>query len=262
MLKVGVYVDAANIDMNGGFQMRYEVLRQFAEQGRDKAMRLNSYATFDPIRAEDTPEYRRKKSAYFSALRRQGFKVIVKNYQWRTNEFGERTAKANADMDMAVDILTQAKHLDRVLLVTGDGDFCKVAAALQNHGVRVEGLAFDNVSGDLVNELDGFTWGQTVPGLVDLSPVDDPKEIYFCGEVESYNEEKKYGFITYRDAPFDPYQSKRVFFHANNSAKGFQWLDGVLCRSSKSLVKFKLIAADSQRHEFQAGNVDIVMERH
>lgn len=32
-LKVGVYIDVANLAMNGGFGMRYEVLREFACRG-------------------------------------------------------------------------------------------------------------------------------------------------------------------------------------------------------------------------------------
>ena len=39
-MKVGVYVDVANLAMNGGFRMRYEVLRAFACRGGYEAVRL------------------------------------------------------------------------------------------------------------------------------------------------------------------------------------------------------------------------------
>jgi len=49
-LKVGVYIDVSNIVMNGGFGMRYEVLRKFACRGNAEPMRLNAYVSYDPER--------------------------------------------------------------------------------------------------------------------------------------------------------------------------------------------------------------------
>lgn len=47
LLKVGVYIDVSNLVMNGGFGMRYEVLRQFACRDGAVPMRLNAYVSFD-----------------------------------------------------------------------------------------------------------------------------------------------------------------------------------------------------------------------
>ena len=47
-LKVGVFVDAQNVRYNGGYNMRYDVLRRFAGRGERSLLRLNTYVAFDP----------------------------------------------------------------------------------------------------------------------------------------------------------------------------------------------------------------------
>lgn len=169
-VRIGVYVDVANITMNGGYGMKYDVLREFACRDGAHAIRLNAYAAFDQERADIDPLYRAKKRRYHDVLREQGFKVIEKIVKWYTDDEGNRIGKANADIDMAVDALLQSENLDRVVLVTGDGDFVQVVRALQNHGCRVEVVAFDNVSNDLRREADMFLSGYLVPNLLPQTP--------------------------------------------------------------------------------------------
>ena len=139
---IGVYVDAANISRNGGQRMQYDVLRKFACRDYAEALRLNVYLSYDGEKAETNLIYRDRARAYQSALREIGYKVIEKRVKWFEDELGNRFGKANADLDMAVDVLLQSENLDRVLLVTGDGDFVQVVRALQNKRCRVEGKDF------------------------------------------------------------------------------------------------------------------------
>ena len=74
---------------------------------------------------------------YLSILRSFGYKVITKAIKWFEDENGTRYGKANADLDMAVDILTQSQNLDKVYLLTGDGDFTRVVQAVQNMGAEL-----------------------------------------------------------------------------------------------------------------------------
>ena len=127
--KVGVYVDAANISRNGGQRMQYDILREFACRDHAEPLRLNVYLSYDEERAETNTIYRDKARAYQSALRELGYKVIEKRVKWFQDEAGNRFGKANADLDMAVDVLLQSENLDRVLLATGDGDFVQVVRA-------------------------------------------------------------------------------------------------------------------------------------
>jgi len=201
-LKVGVYVDVSNIAQNGGYGMHYDILREYACRNYGVAMRLNAYIAYDKEKAKMNPEYRVKTDNYHSLLREFGFKVIVKEVKWYTDENNNRFCKANADLDMAVDVLSQSDKLDYVLLATGDGDFVQVVKTLQNKGCRVEVMAFTNVSGDLKREVDVFTSGFIVPELIQTNNEYEGKA---WGDIGSrvrgvcYNwvHDKGYGFMRF-----------------------------------------------------------------
>jgi uncharacterized LabA/DUF88 family protein len=232
LAKIGVYVDVANVNRNGGYGMHYDILREFACRDNAEALRLNAYVSFDPERAREDVAYRKGINGYFSVLREYGFKVIQKNVKWYEDEKGNRYGKANADLDMAVDVLLQSRNLDRVILVTGDGDFIKVVQAIQNYGCRVEIVGFDNVSSELKREADMFISGYLIPNL--LPPKKASENSPNWGELGSvvrgycyhYDEEKGFGFMRYMDRigqglwitdsrnEESPYRS--VFFHGSN----------------------------------------------
>jgi uncharacterized LabA/DUF88 family protein len=166
--RVGVYVDAENLRLNGGYGMRYDVLREFACRGEAEAVRLNVYIAYDENRAGKDQAYKGKINEFFLVLRDFGYKVNRKTVKWFTDESGNRFGKANADLDMAVDILLQSENLDRVVLATGDGDFVKAVRAVQNKGCRVEIVAFQNVSQELRDEADMFMPGYLIPNLMEM----------------------------------------------------------------------------------------------
>lgn len=225
-VKVGVYVDVSNISMSGGFGMRFDVLRQFACRGGGIPMRLNAYVSYDEQRAKTDNDYYLRQTRFHTALRDIGFKVILKIVKWYTDEDGNRYGKSNADMELGIDAVMQSEKLDRVMIVSGDGDFVRVVHALQNRGCRVEVLAFDSVSSDLRKEADMYFSGYLVPNLLPFQEKEDAGE---WGEMHSWvrgvcvTHEKGYGFfrimmegndelwrLNYQD-PLYPY--KTIFFH-------------------------------------------------
>jgi uncharacterized LabA/DUF88 family protein len=199
-LRSGLFVDAENIKRNGGRNLRFEALRQYACRDGTEAVRLNAYVAFDPEAARSRVGYRDGMLRYFSGWRGAGFKVIEKEVQWYEDEDGRRVSKANSDLDLAVDVLLQSARLDRVILVTGDGDFVQVVRAVQDMGCRVELIAFDNVSSRLRREVDFFLSGYLIPGLL---PTEGIREAW--GEVGSrvrgtcmfYNREKSFGLFRF-----------------------------------------------------------------
>ncbi len=234
--KVGVYVDVENIARNGGYGMRYDVLREFA--GRDSAeiLRLNAYVSYDVERAGQDEEYRDGVNKFYSTLRDYGFKVIKKIVKWYEDDTGNRFGKANADLDLGVDALLQSENLDRVLIATGDGDFIQVVTALQNKGCRVEVVALDNVSAELRYEVDLFMSGYLIPNLIptknDSSRSGGPTWGNLGSRVRGscywYNREQGFGFMRFLDKigpglwltdtrhPDSPF--KTVYFHDSNLA--------------------------------------------
>lgn len=166
MRKIGIYVDASNIGMNGGHGMRYDILRELACRAGGDPQRLNAYVAYDDERAATDLVYRSKMHGYHAALRDQGFRLTIKKVKRFQDENGEETKKSNVDLDMAVDLLTESDRLDSVLIGTGDGDFVNVVKALQTRGVRVEVVGFDNVSAELKAAADQFITGWMIPDLV------------------------------------------------------------------------------------------------
>ena len=103
--KIGIYVDVAYIYNNGGQKMQYDALREFACRDYSEPVRMNAYVSYDRDRADWDETYRKGTQNFHSALRDMGYKVIVKEIQWFQDESGNRYGKANADLDLAVDVL-------------------------------------------------------------------------------------------------------------------------------------------------------------
>jgi uncharacterized LabA/DUF88 family protein len=254
-IKVGVFVDAENIRYNGGYQLRYDILRRFAGRYNGSLLRLNTYIAFDKERARDDYDYAKRANAYQQMVRDFGWKIIVKEVRRYTDDEGNVTTKANADLDMAVDAMVQSERLDLVLLVTGDGDFLQVVTALQDRGCRVELLAFRNVSQMLKRQADDYFPGYLIPDLLPISyePRNDWGAPGSCvrGVCSKWFPEKGYGFlrflkkidpnlwITDPREPDSPYES--AFCHANELAEGVS--DEVLMNRD-SILEFYVELSD------------------
>jgi uncharacterized LabA/DUF88 family protein len=132
-LKAGLYVDAANLYRKDGPSINYRVLKEYVSGGRE-LLRSNAYVTVDP----DNPK---PVKGFISALRDIGFKVIEK--EWTRSSDGR--VKANMDMELAVDMLTQAENLDVIVLASGDSDFVRLVLAFQ-----------DRIGFDMIKEADSF----------------------------------------------------------------------------------------------------------
>src|ERR1044072_241087 len=66
-----------------------------------------------------------------------GYTVIAKPAKEFTDPTGRRKIKGNMDIELAIDVLEMAEHLDHVILFSGDGDFCRLVEAVQRRGLRV-----------------------------------------------------------------------------------------------------------------------------
>jgi len=215
MLKTGIYVDAENIRMCGGYGMRYDVLVELAGVGNSTLLRANSYLAEDRERTKDDPEYRQKLYRYHSVIRQCGFKVIKKYVKHFVDDEGILTTKANADMDLAIDALLQARNLDRVILLTGDGDFIRLVLALQNMGCRVEVIGFNHVSNELKEAADNFLSGFLIPGLLPLTSQNG--ENRQRGIAINYNPDRGFGFMRYYRLTQEGLLPQSVFFHCSKA---------------------------------------------
>ena len=218
MLRTAIYVDAENIKMSGGFGMRYDVLVGLANSPDSVMLRANCYLAEDTERTVRDSEYRQKVHSYHNILRQCGFKVIKKTVRRFQDEDGNITTKANADMDLAIDALLQARNLDRIILLTGDGDFLRLVVALQNIGCRVEVSGFHNVSKELREGADAYISGFLVPGLLPIVGAQgDTADQWQRGTVANYNPDRGFGFFRYYRLTDNVLSSDTVFFHLSKS---------------------------------------------
>ena len=144
---VAVFVDVANIfyaAKAAGVDIDYVTLLRSATAGRD-FVRAYAYTGLDPEN-----ENQRQFHAF---LARSGYRVVSKDIR----KYGDGRIKANLDIELVVDMMRMAEHLDIAVVVSGDGDFAPAIRAVQQMGVRVEVISFrGNTSSDLIDVADVF----------------------------------------------------------------------------------------------------------
>lgn len=232
--KVGIYVDAVNVTMNGGFGLRYDILRKFACRDGSIPSRMNVYLAYDERRAEEDKAYRNKTTRFSEVLRDFEYKVVEKPLQYyRDEETEEVITKSTVDMDMAVDMITQADHLDKMVLLTSNGSYVSVVNAVQREGVRVELIGFDNMSGNLKKETDLYISGYLIPGLL---PIESPYAWGIPGSrvrgvCYDFSHNDGYGFLRFliqmnenlwiTDSRFEESPYNTVFAHISQFEENF-----------------------------------------
>ena len=131
--RIAIFIDGANFHSTGktlDFDIDYKkFLELFKAKGR--LIRANYYTAilqnveYSPIQPlMDWLDY-------------NGYHVITKPAKSYTDRDGRSRIKGNMDIEIAVDMVAMADHVDHILLCTGDGDFCAAVAAVQAKGVRV-----------------------------------------------------------------------------------------------------------------------------
>ncbi len=66
-----------------------------------------------------------------------GFTMVTKPAKEFTDHQGRRKIKGNMDIELAVDVMEMAEHVQHIVIFTGDGDFRSLIEAVQRKGVRV-----------------------------------------------------------------------------------------------------------------------------
>ncbi|HVI50298.1 MAG TPA: NYN domain-containing protein [Candidatus Sulfotelmatobacter sp.] len=131
--RIGLFVDGSNLYAAAralGFDIDYKrLLKLFASKGR--LIRAFYYTAlvedqeYSPIRPlVDWLDY-------------NGFTMVTKPTKEFTDASGRRKIKGNMDIELAIDVMEMAQHLDHVVLFSGDGDFRRLVEAVQRKGVRV-----------------------------------------------------------------------------------------------------------------------------
>src|ERR1700761_7537807 len=91
-----------------------------------------------------------------------GYTVVTKAAKEFTDSSGYRKLKGSMDVELTIDALELAPYRDRMVLFSGDGDFCALIAAMQRRGVRVSVVSTIScqppmIADDLRRQADTFT---------------------------------------------------------------------------------------------------------
>lgn len=135
--RIAVFIDGSNLFAGAkmlGFDIDYKELRDlFARQGR--LARIFYYTA-----VMDDKDYMPMRPL-IDWLDYNGFTMVTKRTKEFTDSAGNRRIKGNMDIELAIDMLEMAPHVDHIVLASGDGDFRRLVEAVQRHGVRVTVLS-------------------------------------------------------------------------------------------------------------------------
>ncbi|MBR0822987.1 NYN domain-containing protein [Bradyrhizobium liaoningense] len=131
--KIALFIDGANLYATAktlGFDIDYKrLLEEF--QSRGELFRAFYYTAV--IEDQEFSSIR----PLLDWLDYNGLTVVTKATKEFVDASGRRKVKGNMDIELAVDAMELAEHIDQMVLFSGDGDFRSLVEAVQRRGVRV-----------------------------------------------------------------------------------------------------------------------------
>ena len=131
--RLALLIDGANLYSSAkalGFDIDYKLLRQeFVNRG--KLLRAIYYTAL--VENDDYSPIR----PLADWLNYNGFTMISKVAKEFTDSQGHKKIKGNMDVELTVDAMELAPHVDHIVLFSGDGDFRPMIESVQRQGVRV-----------------------------------------------------------------------------------------------------------------------------
>src|SRR5580700_3101128 len=164
--KIAIFIDGPNLYATSktiGFDIDYKrLLKEF--QSRGTLVRAFYYTAI----LEDQ-EYSSIRPL-IDWLDYNGYTVVTKAAKEFIDASGHRKVKGNMDIELAVNAMELAEHVDQMVLFSGDGDFRSLVEAVQRRGVRVTVVSTISsqppmIADELRRQADVFT------DLIELRPL-------------------------------------------------------------------------------------------
>ncbi len=176
--RLALFIDGSNLYAAAkalGFDIDYRLLRQeFMRRG--KLLRAFYYTAlleneeYSPIRP------------LVDWLNYNGFSMVTKPAKEYTDSMGRRKVKGNMDIELTVNAMELAPHLDHIVLFSGDGDFRPLVEALQRQGVRVSVVSTIRsnppmISDELRRQADNFIELMELKDVLGRPPREDNEPV-------------------------------------------------------------------------------------
>ncbi|AXS40247.1 NYN domain-containing protein [Breoghania sp. L-A4] len=171
--KVALFIDGANLYATAkalGFDLDYKrLLKEF--QGKGYLLRAYYYTAL--IEDQEYSSIR----PLIDWLDYNGYKVVTKPVKEFFDSSGRRKVKGNMDIELAVDAMEMAAHVEHIVLFSGDGDFRSLVEALQRRGRKVSVVSTlqttpPMIADDLRRQADHFIDLNTLASIVGRDPAE------------------------------------------------------------------------------------------
>ena len=173
--KIALFIDGANLYSAArslGFDIDYK--RLLAEFGK-KGYLLRAY--YYTALAEDQE---------FSTLRPlidwldyNGYSVVTKPLKEFFDQSGRRKVKGNMDIELVIDAMELCEQVDHIVLFSGDGDFRRLAEAVQRKGKKFSVVSTlqtqpPMIADDLRRQADNFIELSDLQNTIGRDPAERP----------------------------------------------------------------------------------------
>ncbi len=130
---IALFIDGANLYATAktlGFDIDY---RRLLQEFQSRGVLLRAFYYTAMIEDQEYSSVR----PLVDWLDYNGYTVVTKSIKEFVDANGRRKLKGSMDVELAVDAMEIAEHIDQMVLFSGDGDFRRLVEAVQRHGVRV-----------------------------------------------------------------------------------------------------------------------------
>ena len=131
--RIALFIDGANLYSTAkslGFDIDYRrLLKEFGSKG----YLLRAYYYTAMIEDQEYSTLR----PLVDWLDYNSYNVVTKPLKEFYDQSGRRKVKGNMDIELVVDAMQMAEHVDHIVLFSGDGDFRRLVEAVQRRGRKV-----------------------------------------------------------------------------------------------------------------------------
>jgi uncharacterized LabA/DUF88 family protein len=171
--RIALFIDGANLYATAktlGFDIDYrKMLKEY--QGRGYLVRAFYYTAL--IEDQEYSSIR----PLIDWLDYNGYSVVTKPTKEFIDSTGRRKVKGNMDIELAIDAMELADHINHMILFSGDGDFRSLVEAMQRKGVRVSVVSTIStqppmVADELRRQADEFVDLAALQGRIGRDPAE------------------------------------------------------------------------------------------
>jgi uncharacterized LabA/DUF88 family protein len=131
--RIAIFIDGANLHASArtlGFDIDY---KRLLDEFRSRGILVRAFYYIAVIESQEYTSIR----PLIDWLDYNGYTVVTKPAREFVDAGGRRKVKSSMDVELAVDAMELAGHVDHMVLFSGDGDFRSVVESVQRRGVRV-----------------------------------------------------------------------------------------------------------------------------